>query len=443
MNTPRPRTTLNIIFEDRVFENNKLNRNLFTNATNQDSSTIDLNKGPMNFRYDLYQTYLQGLHQISAVNFPDVKRHSQIKFIRSCLDLIQPVLAKFRSMTEGHLDVGVKFHIAQKFLSSHYAQQNNIDIEEVCVNAWILDTDGLDLSLDLLNMGRAISVFPLCPFFDILNPDLNRNNKQGNVFKRPRVNWYRQHQFPNQDSNDFSNNGADHFLILVHPNLEPFVYDTTDKTKEGLLEKFNQESIRSFKRQNGEIIEIEEEPHHALVNSSYLSRSVLHEMPHRVVFRPDNQVRNRIHQYLFSDWDGGNLTEVFSESLSVEEFMDICELKLDDGTILQDNILRNNLLSGAIYLKKHNANRNLNRKTFYARDRSVPLSENEIQDTMTLVKWTVHSYQENGRYNSNWTLPNVCNAPVQVNGQVEFCKNIVNNSLRCDGCNELMDGEEE
>ena len=30
---------------------------------------------------------------------------------------------------------------------------------------------------------------------------------------------------------------------------------------------------------------------------------------------------------------------------------------------------------------------------------------NEIQDTMTLVKWTVHSYQENGRYNSNWTLP--------------------------------------
>ena len=91
-------------------------------------------------------------------------------------------------------------------------------------------------------------------------------------------------------------------------------------------------------------------------------------------------------------------------------------------------------------MKKYKVNQN-GRPQFLALPRSTSLEDEEIINSITTLKWTVVNSNEDGRHQTSWSNVETCNAPIQANGQVEFCQNLVEDSLRCSECRELSDEE--
>lgn len=410
MNDSLKRFTLNIVFEDTNFQKNKVIQSVY-NALTGHSGNLDLKRHQINLRPDLFNrfiTTLSGLEGPIAMN-GEYDVSSEVKFIRICLQLSQPYLSKLEFGHDEPIDLGVRFHHLQTYTSN---SELNLDVDEMSLDVWIMDSDGLPLNSQFLNEANHMSVMNLRPFFEISKP------KGGH--RDWRRDWYSRQQSAQQES-------SDHIVLLLNPNLEPIIFDTSDGSKELIQQEFGRDTIEVFDRTHGYVNKLS---HTVLVGISYLSRSQLPIKEQKIEFKPGEEIKQELANILFSEpWNPTRLNDVFSKSLGIEDFVRLCahEIEPDDTRLTTD------FVSGSVYLKKYKVNQN-GRPQFLALPRSTSLEDEEIINSITTLKWTVVNSNEDGRHQTSWSNVETCNAPIQINGQVEFCQNVVEDSLRCSDC---------
>ena len=416
-NDPLKRFTLNIVFEDTNFQNNEIVQSLYNTLTGHQGN-LNLANQQINMRPHLLDSFissLTGAEQLLAVNGRN-DASSEVKFMRICLQLSQPYLSKLNFHPDEPIDLGVRFHHLQTYTSRN---DLNFDLDEMSLDVWIMDSDGLSLNSQSMNEANHMSVMNLRPFFEISKPRGGHRDW--------RRDWYNRQQSAEQENSGRNNPSSDHIIIILNPNLEPIIFDTSDESKELIQQEFKKDTIEVFDRRDGRVNKL---PHTVLVGISYLSRSQLPIKEQKIEFKPGEEIKQELANILFSEpWDPTRLNDVFSKSLGIEDFVRLCAHETEPD----DTRLRADFVSGSVYLRKYKVNNN-GRPQFLALPRSTSLEDEEIINSITELKWTVVNSNEDGSHQTSWSSVEICNAPIQINGQLEFCQNPVEDSLRCGEC---------
>jgi len=416
MNAPPRRLTLNIIFEDTNFQKNQVIQSLYNSLTGNEGR-LNLATQQINLKPDLFNqliTTLLGIEQMLDNQPQDTA--SEVKFIRICLESAQPFLHMLRSDPDEPVELGVRFHHLTSYTSPN--NPSNLDVDEFSLDVWIMDSDGLSLNPESLNDANHMSVMNIRPFFEISKPNGHWDWDKD---------WYKRRQSPNA-GNSLHSTGVDHIVFFLNPNLEPIIYDTSDASKEIIQEEFRKETIQVYDRRAGGYSETPS--HEVILGISYLSRSPAPIRQQKIQFKQGEEIREEIATLLFSQpWNPTRVNDVFSKSLNVEDFVNICTHTIEPD----DQRLRTDFVSGSVYLKKYKSSQN-GRPIFLARPRSIPLDANEIVNSITTMKWTVVGSNEAGGYASNWSDRETCNAPILIDGEVIFCENPSGILLRCGLC---------
>lgn len=246
---------------------------------------------------------------------------------------------------------------------------------------WVLDTDGLEVSIPLLNQSRSISVTPLKPFFEL----------------GLKTRW-RKNETPQQAKDNFlhllqQRNGgrsyADHFVLFLHPNMEVFDYDTT------ALDRDRFEQWRNVGGGYG-CAYLSSEEKGALVHLSDDGREMVED-----------------------ELEGRALAEtsMLHYQLDAENSQTVLEVSPKDVGF------QNSLVSSAIYLKKITLQNEHNFLPFKKRSNLIKASE--IRARLWLAKWTYFRTSNTDRINRrhvSWSDANRCGAPTLLS-KASFSEN--------------------
>ena len=422
MNTPRPRTTLNIIFEDlNLLRKNDYFREIIRKVT-QRENIANLMRNPLNLSKELFKATRETLEEVSEMSPGGQfeRSFSKLKFLRACFRHALSVLDTI-GFEDEDTDVGVRFHALDPFFRANYNRPVE-ELSERVIDLWILDSDGLNLTSEMLNRASHISVRPVKPFFEVKKQiTLNENNQRHKPILYIRNGGNQPVTFTNSEIKD-------HFVLFLNPNLESIEYDTSEDTKDIIINEFDKDTLTSSVGNS-----IQDTPAlSSLVGISYLSSSTSPSTQQYVDFIDSDEVKHQIREYLFSrPWDPHRITDIFYRDVSLEQFSQLAHYTKSHGSA-SPNKMEEDFIAGAIYLKKHKAFQN--ESVFYGKYRTTPLSFEEIVRSTLFVKWSLQTQVGEDEVQCHWSQPNVCNAPVQVNGQVEFCQNLVEDSLRCSDC---------
>ena len=422
MNAPRPRTTLNIIFEDlNLLRKTSVFQTLIRMVTGR-QDIANLKKNPLNLPVRFFTDLNERIEQASEMSpGGEIERDfSKAKFLRLCFHHASSILDMLNIPNE-ETDIGVRFQALGPFFSKNYNRPVLEDGERE-IHLWILDSDGLNLTSDMLNRAGHISVRPVRPFFTLNREDILNN--QRHRLHRPTV-YLRN---GGNQAGAYSGPGAtDHFILFLNPNLESIEYDTSEETKEMILEEFDRDTLTSVVGPNNALVD--RPALSEVVGISYLSSS---RRPPYVAYIDSDEVKDLVREHLFSEpWDPTHITDMFYRELSLEEFSQLADYSRTHGEG-SPNRMEEDFIAGAIYFRKHQAFPN--ERLFYGRHRITPLSFEEIVQSTLLTKWSVQTTSGEAAVQYQWAEANVCNAPIQINGQVEFCQNVVEGSLRCSDC---------
>lgn len=244
------------------------------------------------------------------------------------------------------------------------------DESDEVVYFWVLDTDGLEVSIPLLNRSRSTSVNPLKPFFEL----------------GLKTRW-RKDETPQQAKDNFlhllqQRNGgrsyADHFVLFLHPNMEVFDYDTS------ALERDRFEQWRQIDGGYG---------------CAYFSSQ-----------RRGAYVRISEHgrQVIEDELEGRALakTSMLHFQLDTEDSQAILEVSPKNVGFLPS------LVSSAIYFKKRKLQNENNFLPFEKRQNLIKAAE--IREALWLAKWTyfrTNNTDQIDRRHVSWSEANRCGAP--------------------------------
>ena len=422
MNAPRPRTTLNIIFEDlNLLRKTSVFQTLIRMVTGR-QDIANLKRNPLNLPEHFFTDLNERIEQASEMSpGGKVERDfSKAKFLRLCFHHASSILDMLKIPGE-ESDIGVRFQALGSLFSDNYNRPVLEDGERE-IHLWILDSDGLNLTSDMLNRAGHITVRPVTPFFTLNREDIL--NDQTHKFHRPTV-YLR--NGGNQAGAYYEPGVSDHFILFLNPNLESIEYDTSEETKKMILEMFDRDTVTSVVGRNNALVD--QPALSELVGISYLSSS---RRPPYVAYIDSDEVKDLVREHLFSEpWDPTHITDIFYRDLSLDEFSQLADYSRTrrEGS---PNRMEEDFIAGAIYFRKHRALPK--ERLFYGQYRITPLSFEEIVQSTLLTKWSAQTPAGEAAVQCHWTRPNVCNAPIQINGQVEFCQNVVEGSLRCSDC---------
>jgi hypothetical protein len=235
---------------------------------------------------------------------------------------------------------------------------------------WGLDTDGLELSVPLLNQGQSISVTPLKPFFE-----LRLNTQWGESSPPIQMKDNFLHLLTERNGGRMY---SDHFVLLLQPNFEIFDYDTTS---------IDEERRRTWENEGEQ-----------LFGCSFISSN------QRALYVWLDEERTRIHvENLF---DNPNLAGQSKLYFSVNEQQRSSLFESKNQGFLDT------LLTGSIYLKKQHIGGKNNYLPF--RNRNRLLKSREISPNFQLVKWTYFRTKNTDRINRRhvgWSEHNRCGSP--------------------------------
>lgn len=256
---------------------------------------------------------------------------------------------------------------------------------------WVLDTDGLEVSIPLLNQSRSISVNPLKPFFEL---GLKTRWRKNETRQQAKDNFLHLLQQRNG-----GRSYADHFVLFLHPNMEVFDYDTTDLVRHR-LEQWRQidggygcSYLSSQER--GAFVVISDEGRQLveekLEKRAHANKSMLH--------------------YQLSEVDSKTAFEFSTEDVGFQH----------------------TLVSSAIYLKKARLQNENNFLPF--KKRSSLIKASEIRAALWLAKWTYFRTNNTNRIERRhvcWSEANRCGAPTLLSA-ASFSEN--QRAMYADGIN--------
>lgn len=235
---------------------------------------------------------------------------------------------------------------------------------------WVLDTDGLEVSIPLLNQSRSISVNPLKPFFEL---GLKTRWRENETRQQAKDNFL--HLLEQRNG---GRSYADHFVLFLHPNMEVFDYDTTELVRD----RFEQ-----WRQIDGGY------------GCSYLSSQergayvVISDGGRKLV---EEKFEKRVHAN----------NSMLHYQLSEEDSQTAFELSTKDVGF------QHTLVSSAIYLKKARLQNETNFLPF--KKRSSLIKASEIRAALWLAKWTyfrTHNTDRIDRRHVSWSEANRCGAP--------------------------------
>ena len=256
---------------------------------------------------------------------------------------------------------------------------------------WVLDTDGLEVSIPLLNQSRSTSVNPLKPFFEL---GLKTRWRKNETHEQAKDNFLHLLQQRNA-----GRSYADHFVLFLHPNMEVFDYDTT------ALERDRFEQWRQIDGGYG---------------CSYLSSQ---ERGAYVVISDDG--RQLVEEQLEKRAHANK--SMLHYQLSKEDSQTAFEVSTEDVGF------QHTLVSSAIYLKKRRLQNENNFLPF--RKRSSLIKASEIRAALWLAKWTyfrTHNTDRIDRRHVSWSEANRCGAPTLLSA-ASFSEN--QRSMYAEGIN--------
>jgi hypothetical protein len=225
---------------------------------------------------------------------------------------------------------------------------------------WVLDSDGLELSLNNLNHANTITVNPLKPFFETqLSRKPNRNNLWGALT----------HEF--QQS-------FQHYILIIHPNAEVFSYTFTNDSRTKLIEKLSEQ------------------------DDEYAMN----------LFRPSLLGVGKLPFVSLNEGRFGSLKEKFldNKSLSPEGILFISFLESEFKTYFKsDSGFRNfDFLSGSCYLGK------IKQKLPLVELKTIQSLE-FIESQFSLFKWKVEKQEaDSSKFVTSWSNPRFCSSRTKI-----------------------------
>ena len=235
---------------------------------------------------------------------------------------------------------------------------------------WVLDTDGLEVSIPLLNRSGSTSVNPLKPFFEL---GLKTRWRKNETHEQAKDNFLHLLQQRNA-----GRSYADHFVLFLHPNMEVFDYDTT------ALERDRFEQWRQIDGGYGcSYLSSQERGAYVVISDG--GRQLIEEK----LEKRAHANKSMLH-YQLSEEDSQTAFEVSTEDVGFQH----------------------TLVSSAIYLKKRRLQNENNFLPF--KKRSSLIKASEIRAALWLAKWTYFRTQNTDRIDRrhvSWSEANRCGAP--------------------------------
>lgn len=238
---------------------------------------------------------------------------------------------------------------------------------------WVIDTDGLEVSVPLLNRSGSTSVNPLKPFFELGLKTRWRKNETHDQAKDNFLHLLQQR--------NGGRSYADHFVLFLHPNMEVFDYDTT------ALERDRFEQWRQIEGGYGCAYLSSQERGAYVVISGEGRQLVEEKLEERALTKT-----SMLHYQLDTDC----LKTIFEVSPKHIGFLP-------------------SLTSSAIYLKKRRLQNENNFLPFKKRSRLIKGSE--IRASLWLAKWTYFRTRNTDRIDRrhvSWSEANRCGAPTLI-----------------------------